>query len=73
MVQAALQRSRPLRRHAPLVARDALAVLTALRPAAMLDYAVLDGATLRALGAALRAAAPVAGPQSTPASVAGIY
>ena len=59
--QAALQHPRALRKHAPLVARDALAVLTGLRPAAMLDYAVLDAATLRAVGAALRAAAPHAG------------
>ena len=43
------------------MARDALAVLTALRPAAMLDYAVLDAATLRAVGSALRTAAPEAG------------
>ncbi len=60
-LQAALQHPRPLRKHAPQIARDALAVLTGLRPAAMLDYAVLDAATLRAVGAALRTAAPDAG------------
>ena len=52
---------RQLRKHAAHLARDAVAVLTGLRPAVMLDYVVLDGRTLQALGAALRAAAPTAG------------
>ena len=61
IMQSVLRPSRSLRKHAALLARDAIAVLTGLRPAAMLDYAVLDGGTLQAIGAAVRAAAPAAG------------
>ena len=60
-MQAVMQRSRSLRKHAPNLVRDALAVLTCLRPAVMLDYVVLDAPTLRAINAVLYRAAPSAG------------
>ena len=60
-MQALAQQDRSLRRHATVLARDAVAVLTGLRPAVMLDYAVLPPTTVHALGALLVTAAPRVG------------